>query len=113
MDQETYNMRVKAFLAAMRERNANPESVAAVLDGIAQADKSATEWGVAYKAAPGMVALALPAAVVDQLGGPDAVKELVRRAAQTPARGVRLHDDQSAGVLKSIAAKTAPDLYRK
>lgn len=67
---------------------------------------------VRSKAAPGMVAIELPAAVVDQLGGPDAVAQLVARAAQsaqTPAGGLQLRDDQAAATLKAAPTRWVDD----
>ena len=49
MDQATYDQRVKAYLADMREKGVPPEAAASALAGMEQADKSAQAQGVAYK----------------------------------------------------------------
>ena len=49
MDQQTYEARVKAFMADMHAKGVPPEAAAASLAGMEQADKSATAQGIAYK----------------------------------------------------------------
>lgn len=49
MDQQTYDQRVKAFLADMNGKGVPPEVAAQSLASMEQADKSAAQQGVAFK----------------------------------------------------------------
>lgn len=49
MDQQTYEARVKAFMADMNAKGVPPEVAAQSLASMEQADKSATQQGIAYK----------------------------------------------------------------
>lgn len=49
MDQQTYEQRMKAFAADMNAKGVPPEVAGAVVAGMEQADKSATEQGIAFK----------------------------------------------------------------
>lgn len=51
MNQETYNTRVKAFLAEMNARGIPPEDAAELLAQVEQTDKSAAAQHIAYKEA--------------------------------------------------------------
>lgn len=49
MDQATYDARVKAFMEDMNKKGVPPQTVAATLATMQQADKSAEQQGIAYK----------------------------------------------------------------
>lgn len=49
MDQQTYEARVKAFMADMNAKGVPPEVAAQSLASMEQADKSATQQGIAFK----------------------------------------------------------------
>jgi hypothetical protein len=71
-----------------------------------------------YKAAPtpGMVAIELPADLVERLGGRDAIVQRLtqQELARLPAHGAKLADDEKAATaIKSIAQQTMPNLYKK
>jgi hypothetical protein len=62
MDQETYEQRVKAFIADMGAKGVPPEVTAATIGQMQQADKSAQQQGIAYKSDERVAGLHLGAA---------------------------------------------------